>query len=206
MSTNDVPAAYHHEITSKRADLASLGACSREFMTHFSPRAVLLGLAVALAVRAYVGGWSWRDAIPLAVLIAAQPFVEWVIHKYLLHLPPLRVLGRRIELYGSIQHREHHRAPSDLERVLLKPIEVVSFLVQIAILVPLVTLAVAIPSAVRRCRCHSPRSSSPTSVCFATSGRTSSFTLPTCRRPAGIGTSGATIAFITSSTRATGWA
>jgi hypothetical protein len=51
------------------------------------------------------------------------------------------VFGRRIELCGSIQHRRHHRHPSDLDRVLLKPIEVLSFTVQIAITVPLVVWA-----------------------------------------------------------------
>ena len=44
------------------------------------------------------------------------------------------MLGRRVELYGSIQHRNHHLDPADLGRVLLKPIEVISFIVQIAIL------------------------------------------------------------------------
>jgi len=145
MSTERIPTAYHHQVTSKREDLTSLRACWSEFMAHFSPRAVLVGIAIALAARISVGGWSWRDALPLLVLFAAQPFVEWVIHKYLLHLPPLRLFGRRVELYGSIQHRNHHRDPADLERVLLKPIEVISFTVQIAILVPLVTLAVALP-------------------------------------------------------------
>lgn len=141
MSTENVPASYHAAITSKRIDLTSLRACWREFMAHFSPRAVLAVFIVALGVRLYVGDWSWRDVLPLVALVAAQPFVEWVIHKYLLHLPPLTVFGRRIELYGSIQHRNHHRSPSDLDRVLLKPVEVVSFVVQIAILVPLLTWA-----------------------------------------------------------------
>jgi hypothetical protein len=145
MSTEHIPAAYHHQVTSKRGDLTDLRACWREFMRHFSPRAVLAGIAVALAARVYVGDWSWRDAIPLLVLVAAQPFVEWVIHKYLLHLPPIRLFGRRMELYGSIQHRNHHRDPADLERVLLKPIEVISFMVQIAILVPILTAIVAVP-------------------------------------------------------------
>jgi len=145
VSAEQVPPAYHSALTSKRADLTRLGACWREFMAHFSPRAALAALAIALCARLYVGEWSWRDLLPPLALLAAQPFVEWVIHKYLLHLPPIQVFGRRIELYGSIQHRNHHLAPSDLDRVLLKPIEVMSFLVQIAIAMALITLAVAAP-------------------------------------------------------------
>ncbi|HEX4563513.1 MAG TPA: sterol desaturase family protein [Solirubrobacteraceae bacterium] len=143
MSAQQVPASYQRALTSKRTDLTTLAACVREFMGHSSPRAALAAVAGALAARIYVGGWSWRDAIPPLVLFSAQPFVEWVIHKYLLHLPPIEMFGRRIELYGSIQHRNHHQAPSDLDRVLLRRIEVVSFLVQIAIVMWLLTLALA---------------------------------------------------------------
>ncbi len=146
MSSEQVPASYHRELTSRRADLTGLGACWREFMGHYSPRAALVAFLLALGGRIYVGQWSWRDLVPLAVLLAAQPFVEWVIHKYLLHLPPFQLRGRRIELYGSIQHRNHHLDPSDLRRVLLKPVEVLSFVVQIAITVALLTLAVALPT------------------------------------------------------------
>jgi hypothetical protein len=141
MSAEPIPAAYHHELTSKRADLTRLGACWQEFLTHFSPRAVAAASAVVLAARLYVGQWSWRDLAPPLLLLAAQPFVEWVIHKYLLHLKPISIRGRRVELYGSIQHRRHHRSPSDLDRVLLKPVEVVSFLVQIAVLIAVLAVA-----------------------------------------------------------------
>jgi hypothetical protein len=102
-----------------------------------------------LAARIYVAQWSWRDLIPPLVLVSAQPFVEWVIHKYLLHLPPMQVFGRRVELYGSIQHRNHHRSPADLDRVLLRGVEVMSFLVQIALVIWLLTLAVSLPTGAR---------------------------------------------------------
>ncbi|MGH2867871.1 MAG: sterol desaturase family protein [Solirubrobacteraceae bacterium] len=141
MSADRVPSAYQAAITSDRSDLVSLRTCWREFRGHFSPRAVIAAVLVAGAARIAVGGWSWRDAIVPVIVLAEQPFVEWLIHKYLLHLPPFRLFGRRIELYGSIQHRNHHRDPSDLDRVLLKPVEVGSFVVQIAILVPLVVWA-----------------------------------------------------------------
>lgn len=145
MSSEPLPADYNRELTSRRADLNALSACWREFMGHFSPRAAGTGVLLALSARIAVGGWSWRDLLPPLALLAAQPFVEWAIHKYLLHLRPFELHGRPVELYGSIQHRNHHLAPSDLDRVLLKPIEVLSFLLQIAVVIALLTLAVALP-------------------------------------------------------------
>ena len=132
MSAEPVPASYNAALTARRADLKNLSACWREFFKHFSPRVVLTAAGVALTARIVVGRWSWHDALVPFVIIALQPFVEWVIHRYLLHMPPLRIFGRRVELYGSVQHRRHHRSPSELDRVLLKPIEVTSFIVQIA--------------------------------------------------------------------------
>jgi hypothetical protein len=133
-----VPTAYHEAITSQRTDLTSLRTCWREFLRYFSPRAVLSAFGVLLGSRILVGEWSWRDLIPPALVMAAQPFAEWVIHRYILHLPPLRIFGRRVEFYGSIQHRRHHRSPAVLDRVLLKPVEVIGFIIQIAVLVSLI--------------------------------------------------------------------
>jgi hypothetical protein len=145
MSAEQVPASYHRKLTAGRDELRTLGACWREFIGFFSPRAVLAACALALGARIYVGEWSWHDLLAPTALIAAQPFVEWLIHKCLLHLPPLRLFGRRVELYGAVQHRNHHLDPSDLERVLLKPVEVVGFVVQIAIVTVLIALATAGP-------------------------------------------------------------
>jgi hypothetical protein len=145
VSAEHVPASYHRKLTAGRDELRTLDACWREFIGFFSPRAVLTAFVLALGARIYVGEWSWHDLLAPSALFAAQPFVEWLIHKYLLHLPPLRLFGRRVELYGAIQHRNHHLDPSALERVLLKPIEVVSFVVQIAIVTVLIALAIAGP-------------------------------------------------------------
>ena len=163
MSAERVPAAYHRDAhlqaRGPRPGSARAGASS----SRTSPREPRSRRrALALGARIYVGQWSWRDVLPPLALLAAQPFVEWVIHKYLLHLRRSSCSAARIELYGSIQHRNHHLAPSDLDRVLLKPIEVVSFLVQIAIVIALITA--------RRPRCRSGGRSSPlalTGITFA---------------------------------------
>jgi hypothetical protein len=138
VSAHALPPDYDATLTAKRADLTTLGSAWREFLTHFSPQAVIACTVIALAARLVVGRWSWHDALVPVVIFALQPFTEWIIHKYLLHLPPFTFRGQRVELYGSIQHRRHHRNPSDLDRVLLRPIEVTSFLIQIAALAALI--------------------------------------------------------------------
>jgi hypothetical protein len=145
VASEQIPSSYHRSLTSGRAELTTVSACWREFMTHFSPRAALTAFILALGGRFYIGEWSWRDVLPPLALLAAQPFVEWVIHKFLLHLPPVNLFGRRVEFYGSVQHRTHHLDPADLGRVLLKPVEVIGFLLQIAIVMALIAVAVAGP-------------------------------------------------------------
>ncbi|HET9105122.1 MAG TPA: sterol desaturase family protein [Solirubrobacteraceae bacterium] len=135
---DSLPAGYQARLTSDRRDLTTLRACAREFTRRFSARAVTGAVLVAAAARLGVGHWSWHDALVPVVIIGLQPFAEWAIHRHLLHMRPFRVAGRRIELYGSIQHRRHHRDPADLNRVLLKPPEVITFLIQIAVISPLV--------------------------------------------------------------------
>ena len=133
-----LPPGYQARLTSDRRDLTTLTACAREFSRRFSARAVLGAVIAVATARALAGDWTWHDALVPVVLAGLQPFAEWTIHRHLLHLPPLQVAGRRLELYGSIQHRRHHRDPADLGRVLLKPVEVITFLIQIALLAPLV--------------------------------------------------------------------
>lgn len=143
MSALPVPPAYDARLTAPRGDLTTLRACWREFRRRYSPRAIALALALALGGRILVGRWSWRDALVPPLVLAAQPFVEWVIHRYLLHLPALELFGRRVELYGAIQHRRHHRDPNDLERILLRGVEVRGFLAEIPAALAPVSLAYA---------------------------------------------------------------
>lgn len=130
--TTQIPLEYDAELTARRNDLRSLSACAREFARHRSPQVLGAGVALVAVARVADGRWSWRDALVPPTIVAAQPFVEWVIHKYLLHLPPLEVKARRIEIPSAAEHRRHHLAPSDLDRVLLSAPEAVIFLGQIA--------------------------------------------------------------------------
>jgi sterol desaturase/sphingolipid hydroxylase (fatty acid hydroxylase superfamily) len=94
-------------------DAASLFFCQP---SAIAISAVLLG---ALAGRLYVGDYSWSDLVPPAVVIALQPFTEWMIHVFLLHFRPRAVGGYKIDPLVSRKHRAHHADPKDLQLVFI---------------------------------------------------------------------------------------
>ncbi|HXN38522.1 MAG TPA: sterol desaturase family protein, partial [Solirubrobacteraceae bacterium] len=76
---------------------------------------------------------SWRDLVMPCGLLLVTPFVEWLIHVYLLHARPFDLFGRRIEMLSAREHRAHHEAPAVLEGVLIPVYAVVIFLAAIAL-------------------------------------------------------------------------
>ncbi|HEV2924095.1 MAG TPA: sterol desaturase family protein [Solirubrobacteraceae bacterium] len=118
---------------SGRDGRTSLADCRREFLRQPSPPYLIGAVAIALALRLVQGGWSSRDAVVAVGLLAATPFVEWLIHVYLLHSPPINLRGRRVEMLTAREHRAHHEAPSVLGGVLLPVYGVVVFLTMIAL-------------------------------------------------------------------------
>jgi hypothetical protein len=118
--------------TRARTGSAVLGDCRREFLRQPSPPYLLGAVAVALGLRIAQGGWSWRDAVVAVGLLVATPFVEWLIHVYLLHSPPIELRGRRLEMLTAREHRAHHEAPGVLTGVLLPVYGVLIFLAMIA--------------------------------------------------------------------------
>jgi Fatty acid hydroxylase len=128
-------------VPSARAGGPSLPECARVFARMPSPPYLLGAVLLALAARLAIGSWSWRDAVVVAGLLCVTPFVEWLIHVYLLHSPPFTLLGRRLELPSAREHRAHHAAPNVLEELLIPVYAVIVFLAMIA----LVDWAVSFP-------------------------------------------------------------
>jgi hypothetical protein len=110
----------------------TLRDCLREFLRQPSPPYLLAAVGIALGLRLAQGSWSWRDMALAGALVAITPFVEWLIHVYLLHAPPLQLLGRRVEMLTAREHRAHHESPAVLGGVLLPVYGVLVFLAMIA--------------------------------------------------------------------------
>ena len=112
-----------------------------EFRRKRSPKVLVAGILVAAALRVVAGELSWRDAVALALMIPIYVFGEWAIHVHLLHLPPFRYRGRKVELMTARSHRMHHEDPYRLDMILLGPWEAAALLG----LVPLVAAAFVVP-------------------------------------------------------------
>jgi hypothetical protein len=110
----------------------TLGDCARVFARQPSPPYLFGAIVAAVALRIPQGDWSWRDAAIAAGLVAVTPFVEWLIHVYLLHSPPFTLLGRRVEVISAREHRAHHEDPGVLTGVLLPVSAVIVFALMIA--------------------------------------------------------------------------
>jgi Fatty acid hydroxylase superfamily len=82
-----------------------------EFWKHPSPWMIAAALAAAVVARVAVGDWQITDAIVLVLILAAFPFLEWVIHVFILHWRPRRVGGLLIDSLLARKHREHHLDP-----------------------------------------------------------------------------------------------
>ncbi|HXX89619.1 MAG TPA: sterol desaturase family protein [Acidimicrobiales bacterium] len=95
----------------------SLRAAGRLFAAQVTPKIIALVLAGAAAARLAVGRWQWRDLVVPAVILAAQPFTEWLIHVLVLHFRPRQLGALRIDPYVARKHRAHHADPRDLPLV-----------------------------------------------------------------------------------------
>lgn len=104
---------------SRTNDAQDLRHAVAVFTRTTSPLVITAALAAAVAGRVYVGGYSWWDLLPPAVILALQPFTEWLIHVFILHFRPREVAGRRVDPLVSRKHRAHHADPKELELVFI---------------------------------------------------------------------------------------
>lgn len=91
----------------------------RIYIRHASPRLLLGALFISIIARLIVGQWSWWDLAVVALMVAAQPFVEWLIHTFILHFRPREVSGRTVDLHLAKKHRIHHLDPKRIDAVFI---------------------------------------------------------------------------------------
>ena len=98
---------------------STLPGVLRSFVAATTAQVLISLTLAAVAVRVYLGDWSWAD-LPLALGVAAAwPLQEWVLHKAVLHQPPMRIGGRSWEPPHVRRHRLHHLEPWRLDLTLL---------------------------------------------------------------------------------------
>jgi hypothetical protein len=108
-------AARFDEASGRGAGPSTLREALPVFLRHGSPRILIGCLALALAARVWAGAWSPWDVAPLAGLLLFWPLQEWLIHVFILHARPRRILGRSFDGRVPRKHRAHHREPWKLE-------------------------------------------------------------------------------------------
>lgn len=116
------------------------------YLRYPSARLLLGLLTVALVARIAVAQWTWWDLAVVAAMVAAQPFVEWIIHTFILHFRPREVAGKTVDLHLAKKHRVHHLDPKRIDAVFIpmRPLVVGIPIFAIAVLIIVPSLPVAL--------------------------------------------------------------
>ena len=97
----------------------SVWTALRVFFRFSSPRMFAVATAALIGLRVQLGNFSAWDLAIVPLILGLQPFAEWLIHVYILHYKPRRVLGRVLDLQVAQFHRAHHRDPWRLDDVFI---------------------------------------------------------------------------------------
>lgn len=97
----------------------SLGKAVGLFLQHSSPRILLALSFCSITARLSLGNWSAWDLVVVLLLIGAWPIQEWLIHVFILHFRPKRLLGKTLDLHAAQKHRRHHQHPLVIEWVFI---------------------------------------------------------------------------------------
>lgn len=115
--------------TAGRADSGTrtltLRSAARIFFAYGSPRLMALVAVAAVAARIVVGHFSLADLVVAASILVIEPFAEWVLHVFVLHLRPHTIAGRTIDPLFARRHRMHHRDPRNV-RLVFVPLPVLA--------------------------------------------------------------------------------
>ena len=91
----------------------------REFWKYPSPWVIGVTLVVALTARIAVGDWQPTDALVPVVMLGLFPFLEWVVHVFILHWRPKRFGLLTIDPILAREHRRHHMDPRSVPLIFI---------------------------------------------------------------------------------------
>lgn len=97
----------------------ALSDALREFGRHPSPWMLAAAFVAALTARLLVGDWQWTDAVVPVAVLAAFPFLEWIVHVFVLHWRPRKLGPVTIDSLLARKHREHHVDPRDVPLIFI---------------------------------------------------------------------------------------
>jgi len=89
----------------------TLPDAGREFWRHPSPWMIAATMVGALIAKIAFGDWRLTDAVLPVFMLAAFPFVEWMVHVFVLHWRPRHLGSMTIDPLLARKHREHHVDP-----------------------------------------------------------------------------------------------
>lgn len=112
------------------ASIRSLGQAARVFLHLGSPKVLVAGFSLIAAARLGAGAGGWvplgpLDLVAVTVVVALVPFVEWFVHRAILHLEPRRVRDRLLD--PGVSHRHHHDNPASVNWVVLTGLHALLF-------------------------------------------------------------------------------
>lgn len=91
----------------------------RAFFTYPSPIILISLVAGSLILRGFFGPWDRFDLLVALVPVVGWPFLEWFLHRYLLHLRPTRIGRFTLDFDFAKKHRIHHQQPWRAKHIFL---------------------------------------------------------------------------------------
>jgi hypothetical protein len=120
VSATGVAAARPRRIRRTRR-ITGLRDAVDEFARHRSPQLLIAELALWCVTRSLWGVFNWIDIVILVGILASQPFTEWLIHVYVLHVRARGPVTRALDWGAGRSHRQHHKDPTDLTWQFIHP-------------------------------------------------------------------------------------
>jgi hypothetical protein len=119
-ATASVPTARSARVR-RTLRITTLRSAAAEFVRHRSPQLLMAELTIAIVARVLWGRLGWVDAAILTAILVTQPFTEWLIHVYVLHVRPRGRITGAIDWAAGRSHRLHHKDPADLSWQFIHP-------------------------------------------------------------------------------------